>query len=187
MKNNSINNKKEVLYIHPGCSMAETGFDEYDDFDNPLKLFDFVPEGKEVPFERHVENYKADGEEYEDVYLNLPPEIKNPSQVRDEPNVTVNVPVGVHPVTFLKDIGVDFTKAWVFIRKEVVETMRKLPLKYHQNTIAYGEFFRFEDFEEVSLQGVMYLPEWRIILEGKIGGEDFKRIENPECIIEVVM
>ena len=184
----SIYTEREVPMMHPGCSMAETGANDYDDFDNPLPEFKVIPEGKEIPFVKKEEETVYDGSDsYKHIEYSLPPEIKTPADVREEPRVTVVIPKGVHPFTYLKDSGVDFTKAWIFLRKDVVETLRKLPVHFHHDTVAYGEFFRFVDLNEISLQKIEYFPDWKMIFEGKLGGEEFYRTETPECIIEVVM
>ena len=73
---NSIYNKREVPSVHSGCSLAETGAGDYDDFDNPLKALDIIPEGKEVPFVKNVNKYVSDGEHYEDVHYDLPTEFR---------------------------------------------------------------------------------------------------------------
>lgn len=184
---NSIYNKREVPSVHLGCSMAETGV--YDDFDNPLKALNIIPENKEnTVLVRTVEKFISDGEYHEEVRCELSSEIENPSHVMDERfTIMVVVPSGVHPFTYLKEIGVDMTKDWVFLHEDVVDVLRKLPCMYHQETVAYGEFFRFEDFDEVSLQKVKYFADWKVILEGKINEEEFYRPERLESVIEVVM
>ena len=78
-------------------------------------------------------------------------------------------------------------KELFFLHKNVVDVLRSRPLKYHQKTVAYGEFFRFEDLDEISLQEVEHFTDWKIIFEGKIDGEVFYRPDTPELIIEVVM
>lgn len=181
------NNKAYVPYIHPGCSLAETGRGEYDDFDNPLRALDIIPEGKEISFVRTEKTYRFDGEDYVDIKFALPPEMKNPSSIRKEPLIAVIITPGVHPITFLKEKGVNIENAWIFMHEEVVETLRKLPYRYHQKTVAYGEFFRFEDFDTISLQTVQYLPNWRVVLNGQINGKEFSRPSTPECIIELVI
>lgn len=182
---NSIYNKKEVPAMQI-CSQAENYL--YDDVDNPLGEFDIIPEGKkDTVLVKTVENYVSDGENYEDVHYSLSTGIENLSDVLEEPNVKVIVPFGVHPFAYLKEIGVDFTKSWVFMHEEVVDTLRKLPYKHHLDTVAYGEFFRFEDYDTMSLQKVEYFPKWKVILEGKLSTEEFYRPESPEAIIEVVM
>lgn len=183
---NSIFNKRQVPVMHPGCSLAETGAAEFDDFDNPLKPLDIVPVGTDILVEMESVWESFDGRHVE-VYLKLPEGIENPSSVRQESHEIVVVPLGVHPVTFLKEKGVDITTAWVFMHEEVVKTLRKLPCRFHQKTVAYGEFFRFEDFDTMSLQEVEYFPKWRVVYEGEINEKRFHRNDTPERIIEVVM
>ena len=184
---NSIYNKREVPSVHSGCSLAETGAGDYDDFDNRLEDLDIIPDGKEISFVRNEDSYRYDGEEHVNVELTLPPKIQNPSSVREEPLVIVVVPVGVHPFTFLKEKGVNMEKSWIFMHNDVVDMLRKMPYRYHQATVAYGEFFRFESFDEISLQDVKYFKKWKILLEGKICGKELYRTDTPERIIEVVM
>lgn len=181
---NSIYNKKEVP--ERICSMAEEYL--YDDFDNPLGSFGIIPKGKEdTVLVKTVENYVSDGEYYEDVHYELSTNIQSPSDAMDEHfTLVIVIPEGVHPFTYLKEC-VDMNKEWIFLNKDVVEVLRKAPCKYYQKTIAYGEFFRFEDFDEVSLQDVQHFTDWKVILEGKISTEEFYRPERPETIIEVVM
>jgi len=187
MKNSNNNYVNNVPCIHSGCSMAETGWSEYDDFDNPLKPLDIIPEGKENLLVKNVNSYTYNGEDYEDVDFGLPPEMENPSTVREEPLVTVIVPSGVHPITFLKEKGVNIENSWVFINNDVADVLRKMPYKYHQATVAYGEFFRFENFDTISLQFVKYFDNWNVLLDWEFDGKKFVRNDKPECIIEVVM
>ena len=188
MKNNSINNKvNNVPSVHKGCSMAETGWNDYDDFDHPLKPLDIIPKGKEIPFVKTEASYRADGEDYVDIDFKLPPEMESPSSVREETLVTVTVPYGVHPFSYLKAKGVDVSQAWVFVHKDVVDVFRKLPYRFHQETVAYGEFFRFENFDTISLQTVKYFSNWKVILEGRFDEGMFFRPDIPKIIIEVVM
>lgn len=187
MKNSKNNNVKNVPSIHTGCSMAETGYNDYDDFDHPLKALDIIPEGKEIPFVKTVDSYSADGEDCEVVGFTLPPEMENPSSVREEPLVTVVVPSGVHPITFLKEKGVDIENSWIFMNDDVADVLRKMPYRYHQATVAYGEFFRFENFDTISLQSVKYFDSWKVLLDWEFDGKKFERNDTPECIIEVVM
>lgn len=185
---NSIYTKREVPVMHPGCSMAETGAGDWDDFDNPLGEFNIIPEGKESLLVRNVDEYRFDGETQKEVYYTLPSEIEKPSSIRDESVITVFVPSDVHPFSYLKEIGIDITKAaWIFLHKDVIDVLRKLPWRHYLDTVAYGEFFRFEDFDTVSLQKVEYFPEWKVILEGKVGEQEFYRPDTPEYIIELVM
>ena len=188
MKNSSNNyEKKNVPSIQCGCSLAETGRNEYDDYNNPLKPLDIIPQGKEIPFVKNVNSYRYDGEEYEDINFTLPPEMENPSSVRDELLVTVMVPSGVHPITFLKENGVDIENSWIFMNNDVVDVLKKMPYKFHQATVAYGEFFRFNNFDTISLQAVKYFNNWKVLLNGEFDGKKFVRIDKPECIIEVMM
>jgi len=62
-----------------------------------------------------------------------------------------------------------------------------MPYRYHQATVAYGEFFRFESFDEISLQDVKYFENWKVFLEGKISEKEVYRPDEPKSIIEVVM
>ena len=185
---NSINNKeKNVSCIHPGCGFAETGRSDYDDFDNPLKAIDIIPQGTEIRLieTKNVQN-GLDGP-YLEITRQLPPEVARPSDVRRESLVTVIVPAGEHPIDFLKEIGVDITKAWVFMEEKVVKTLKEFPCKFHQKTVAYGEFFRFENFDTISLQTVEYFDSWRVLFNWEFDGKKFGRTEEPEVIIEVVM
>ena len=185
---NSIYTEREVPMMHPGCSMAETGASDYDDFDNPLPAFNVIPEGKEIPFVKKECSTPYDGSEcYKYTEYILPSDIKTPADVREEPRITVVIPEGIHPFTYLKESGVDFTKTWIFLSMDVIATMRKLPVHFHHATVAYGEFFRFVDLNEISLQKVEHFPDWKMIFEGKLDDEEFYRTETPECIIEVVM
>jgi len=189
MKNNSIYTEREVPSVHPGCTLAETGAGDYDDFDNPLKSFNVIPEGKEdTVLVRTVKKYISDGEYHEDFHYELSSEIECPSDALEEQfSITVVVPSGVHPFDYLKKSGVNIANAWVFMHKEVVDNLRTLPYKHHLETVAFGEFFRFEDCDTISLQCVEHFPNWKVILVGKINEEDFYRPESPETIIEVVM
>jgi len=184
MKNNSINNK--VNYVP---NMAEPRFTDFDDLDNPLKPLDIIPEGKENFLKTEAKPYEYDGEKHMNVSYILTSEIKNPSDVREEQLVRVVVPSGVHPITFLKEngIGVDIEKTWIFMNNDVADVLRKMPYKFHQATVAYGEFFRFENFDTISLQKVKYFPDWNVVLEGKIDEKVFGRPEIPQIIIEVIM
>lgn len=184
---NSIYNKREVPSIHPGCSMAETGWNEWDDYDNPLKPLDIIPEGKVIHFIERKTEYKGCDGPYVDVKIELPSEFEHPSSVREEPLVTVTVPSGVHPITFLKEKGVDIENSWIFMNNDVVEAIQKMPYRYHQATVAYGEFFRFESLDTISLQSVKYFDSWKVLLDWEFDGKEFVRIDNPVSIIEVVM
>ena len=184
---NSIYNKREVPTMHPRCSLAETGAGDYDDFDNPLGALNIIPEGTDIQLLEEKEQHDGFDGPYVDVKLSLPPEVERPSHVRKENLVTVEVPSGVHPFTFLKEKGVDIENSWIFMNDDVVDTLKKMPYRYHQVTVAYGEFFRFESFDEISLQEVEYFKKWKIILEGKICEKEFYRTDSPESIIEVVM
>lgn len=179
--------KKEVPSIHPGCSLAETGWNEWDNYDDPLGALNPIPEGKQSLVQQVIEPYESEGDRYVNVHYALPSEFTKPSDIRDEPKVIIEVPSGVHPFSYLKEQGVDFDNAWVFMHEEVVETIRKLPYRYYQDTVAYGEFFRFEDLDKVYLQKVEYFPDWKVILEGEIADELFCRPDIPPAIIEVVM
>ena len=183
--------KDNMKYVpsnkHPGCSLAETGLSDYDDFDNPLKPLDIIPKGKEKLLIRTVYSYKSDGEYYEDVFYKLPSEINSPSQVREEFLVSLVVPLGMHPFTFLKEKGVDITNAWIFMNEELVEKLRQFPNKFHQPSVAYGEFFRFESGDSVSLQSVEYFKDWKVLLNWEIDGKKFIRNDMPGYIIEMVM
>ena len=183
---NSINERRNVPSIHTGCSLAETGYFDYDDYNNPLGELDIV-EGTEVELlEERTQRDGFDGP-YLEIKIKLPPEVKKPADARKEPLVTITVPLGVHPIAFLKEKGVEITKAWVFMDSSVVETMRKSPRRYHQESVAYGEFFRFENFDTISLQEVKYFDTWKVLLEWEFDGEKLQRPEIPETIIEVVM
>lgn len=185
---NSIYNKREVPSIHPGCSLAETGASDYDDFDNPLEALEIIPKGKENEWLfKQVRTYMGfDGETVEVKYM-LSPEAKAPSYVREEALVTITVPEGVHPITFLKETVANLEHAWVFVSKEVAERLRKLPTKYYQDTVAYGEFFRFETFDEISLQKVKYFDDWKVLYEWSFERERFMRPDAPEFIIQLEM
>ena len=151
----SIFNKKEVPAVHPGCSLAETGRNEYDDFDNPLKPFNLIPEEeKEVVLKKELTPYECDGEKHVGVNYVLSDEIVSPSQLCKKSVVIVAVPSGVHPITFLKENGIveGIEKAWIFLNIDVIETLRKLPIRFYHDTVAYGEFFRFPCMDEVVLQ-----------------------------------
>ena len=184
----SIYNKREVPSVHPGCSLAETGWNDYDDFDNPLGPMNIIPKAKiETLLEEVAIPYKFDGERYVDITYKLSPEIKSPSEVRDEPHVKVIVPSGVHPFVFLMENGsIDIKNSWVFMNKDVVDVLRRMPCRCHQASMAYGEFFRFENFNEIVLQDVSHFS-WGIIREGKLNGEIFDRPDIPQTIIEVVL
>lgn len=182
---NSIYNEREVPMMHPRCSMAETGAGDYDDFDNPLKSFNIIPEGKEDLLIRHVEAYKYDGENHEEVSYTLPCGIENPSSVREEPLVTVVVSSEVHPITLLNPEVIK--NAWIFCKEDVVEEIRKFPYRYQQDTIAYGEFFRLENCDSFSLQKVEHFEGWRVLRECEINGTVYQRPDVPEYIIELVM
>lgn len=188
MKNNSIYNKREVPGVHTGCSMAETGAYDYDDFDNPLGKLNIISKEKECLLVRNVDTYQYDGENHANVYYTLSSEIQNPSSVREETTIKVVVPSGIHPITFLRErIMIDVSEAWVFLHKDVVDVLRKLPCRYHQNTVASGEFFRFEDFTEISLQEVEYFSKWKVIFELRDDEGMILRPWLPKFIIEVVM
>ena len=185
MKDNK-NTNVNVPCIHSGCNLAETGASDYDNFDAPLGALD-ITEGQDVQLvEERNQRDGFDGP-YVEVKVTLPPQVQNPADVREEPMVTITVPSGVHPITFLKEKGVEITKAWVFMDSNVVKTLRKLPRRYHQNTVAYGEFFRFENLDTISLQEVKYFDHWHVLLEWEFNGEKLQRPEIPETIIEVVM
>jgi len=113
--------------------------------------------------------------------------MENPSSVREEPLVTVVVPSGIHPIAFLKGNGVNIQKSWVFMNNDVADVLRNTPYKFHQATVAYGEFFRFENLDTISLQFVKYFDNWKVLLDWEFDGKKFVRIDKPECIIEVVM
>jgi len=187
MKDNKNNNVNNVPSIHSGCSLAETGWNDYDDFDNPLGELKIIPKEKEGLLVRNVEAYKVDGEYHKEVSYILPSDIQNPSSILEKATVTVAVPSGIHPITFLIGKGIDISEAWVFLHEDVVDVLRKLPCRYHQNTVARGEFFRFEDFTEISLQNVEYFPKWKAIFETKIKGGTIFSPWVPGFIIEVVM
>ena len=184
----SIFNKREVPAVHPVCSLAETGRGEYDDFDNPLKPLDIISEGdKELVLKEELKPYGCDG--YTEVNHLLDDKIVSPSQLCKKGLVTVAVPSGVHPITFLKENGIDvgIEKAWVFMKKDVVDVLRKMPYKFHQKSVAYGEIFRYENFDIISLQEVKYFLDWKVVLEGEINGKKFYRPDVPEIIIEVII
>ena len=184
---NSIFNKKEVPAVHPGCSLAETGRGEYDDFDNPLKPLDIIPESKkESVLKKDLKPYVCDGENYEEVKYVLSHEIVNPAQVREEALVTVVIPSGVHPVTFLKE-HLDIEKAWVFMHNDVVQILRDMPRRFYHDTVAYGEFFRFENFDTISLQKVEHFDKWKVLVEWDFGEGVCVREDIPEFIIELVI
>lgn len=188
MANNSIYNKKEVpTTIHTtGCSMAETGRNDYDDFNKPLKPLNVIPEEKkdEVLKENYIPCKGYDGD-YMDVKLELLPEFTKPSALRPEPLVTVTVPAGIHPIALLNPEAIN--QAWIILNPEVVKELRKFPYKFQQDTVAYGEFFRLENNDSFSLQEVKYFEGWRVIRECNIDGVVYQRPENPEFIIEMVM
>ena len=182
---NSIYNKREVPSVHFGCSMAETGASDYDDFDNPLAPLNVIPEGKDILFVENRTEYTGIDGKYEDVKRELPAGLENPSSVREEPLVTVVVSSGVHPITLVNPEVINH--AWIFYRKDVVEEIRKFPYKYQQDSIAYGEFFRLENCDSFSLQKVEYFEGWRVLRECEINGIVYQRPEVPEYIIELVM
>lgn len=178
--------------VRIGCNMAETGlhdtgWNDYDDFDHPLRPFDIIPEGSDVTLDEVREQCNVDGEEFFDTHYVLPAEFTKPSSVRDESLVTIIVPNGMHPFDFLKQSGVSIEKAWIFMDEDCVEAMRRLPNKFHQATVAYGEFFRFEDNDTISLQAVKYFLTWKIALNCEVEGKTFERPESPECIIQMEM
>lgn len=185
---NSIYNKRKVPSINPRCSLAETGRNDYDDYDNPLKALKVIPEGTEDRWliEETKECESFDGE-YLKIERVLRPEVKAPACVRNETLVTITVPEGVHPITFLKETVANLEHAWVFVSKEVAKMLRKLPTKYYQDTVAYGEFFRFETFDEISLQTVEYFDDWKVLCEWEFEGDKFARTANPEFIIQLEM
>lgn len=189
MKNNTNNQDKRVVpSVHSGCSLAETGWSEYDDYDNPLKSFKIIPEGTESNWlVDEVNEYDGfDGKSVEIVHV-LKPEIIDPSYVRDEALITITVPEGVHPITFLKENVSNLDQAWVLLSKNVVETLRELPNRYHQKTVAYGEFFRFENFDTVSLQEIEYFDDWKVLLNWEFDKEKFERNDTPDFIIQLKM
>ena len=188
--NNNINNtsaKVPNTRIHSGCSLAATGRFNYDYFDEPLAPFAIIPEETDIQFIKEERAGRGLDGPFVDVKYRLPDGMENPSSVREEPLVTVAVPVGVHPFTFLKEKGVDIENSWIFMNNDVANVLRKMPCRFHQVTIAYGEFFRFEDFDTISLQTVEYFPDWKVIMDGKIGEKEFNRTDKPVSIIEVVM
>lgn len=99
------------------------------------------------------------------------------------------VPLGVHPITFLKENGIveGIENAWVFMNKDVVDVLRKMPYKFHQKSVAYGEVFRYENFDIISLQEVKYFSDWKIVREGEINEKRFFMPDAPEVIIEVII
>jgi len=185
---NSSSNMREVPRIHPGCSMAETGYNDYDDFDNPLRPLDIIPEDRKgkVLSEEKTQEKGYDGY-YVDKKLELLPEFTKPSSVREEQYVTILIPSsgGVDFVTLFG--GINFKKAWVFMNEDVVEELRKHPYKYHNKTVAYGEIFRLEDNDTFWLQDVKYFDGWKVLLKCEINGEVFHRLEKPEFIIQFEM
>ena len=188
MKVNNFNEKRNVPVIHPGCSLAETGHGEFDDFDNPLAPMNIFPEGKNIQLLEEVERNEGFDGPYLEITRKLPPELeKQPSSVREEPLVTVTVPSGMHPITCLKEMGIDINNSWVFMNEDVVNMIRKMPYRYHHASVAYGEFFRFENFDTISLQTVKYYDSWNVLLNWEFDGEKFVRDEEPVSIIEVVM
>lgn len=181
-----ISNGRNVPSIPCGCSLAETGRSEYDDYDNPLKALKVIPEGTEDRWlDKAVEYYTAYEEETVEVVNSLKPGIDSPSDVRDEGIVTITIPKDVHPIEFLKKIVANSDRAWIFVNESIVETLRKLPTKYHQNTVAYGEFFRFENLDTISLQAIEYFDDWKVILDWEFDGEKFTRVDVPEFIIQL--
>lgn len=183
---NSIYSKREVPSIHPGCSLAETGAGDYDDFDNPLGAFDIVSEEKKKEvLTKKIETWKGYDGECTEVEFVLKPEIKFPSSVRNEHLKLIPILYGDDPFISLKNMGIDFENSWVLISGAIVDALRKKPCSYHHETIAYGEFFRFLDGDEISLQNVKYFEKWKIILEGKICGKEFYRADKPTHIYEV--
>lgn len=182
---NSIYNQKEVPSIHTGCSLAETGASEYDDFDNPLGELDIIPRGTDIHFVEERNEVEGFDGPYVEVKVTLPLEIQNPSSVRDEPLVTVVVSSGVHPITLFNPEVINH--AWIILDKDVVEKIREFPYKFQQDTISYGEFFRLENNDSFSLQKVKYFEGWRVLQECNIDGTIFQRPKYPEFIIEMVM
>lgn len=185
---NSIYDKRQVPSIHTGCSLAETGAGDYDDFDNPLKELEVIPEGTEEKWLLTMDKkYMGFDGEITEVEHVLKPEVKSPEFVREEPLITITVPEKVHPIIFLKETVANLEHAWVFISKDVEAKLRELPIMYHQNTVAYGEFFRFENFDEISLQRVKYFDDWKVFYEWKFNDENFTRTDTPEFIIQLEM
>lgn len=179
------NNVNVPNSIHSGCSLAETGSHDYDDFDNPLAPLDIIPEEADIQF---VENCRQMFDGFDGPYLEvrrvLPSGIKSPSDVRKEILVSVTIPSGEHPIDFLKR-HVEITNAWVFLDSNVLEALRKLPHKFHQATVAYGEFFRFEDFDTISLQEVQYFDDWKVLKNWNFDGEEFSRVDTPDFIVQL--
>lgn len=185
MKHNTNNSVKTVVpSIKSRCSLAETGKNEYDDYDNPLLPLRIIPHGTEPRWvTEEVEEYEGFDGNSVNIRRALKPGIYDPSCVREEPVVIITVPEDVHPIAFLKGIVADLNQAWVFVTEKVVERLRKLPTKYHQATVAYGEFFRFENLDTISLQAVKYFDDWKVFLDWEFDGKKFTRKDIPEFII----
>ena len=186
MKNSIYETNREVPSVHTGCSLAETGWNEYDDFDNSLKPLNVIPGEKkdEVLQEKFISSQGFDGY-YDDKKLELLPEFTKPSSLRTEPLVTITVPSGIHPITLLKPEVINH--AWIILDKDVVEKIKDFTYKFKQNTFAFGEFFRLENNDTFTLQKIEYFEGWRVLRECNIDGVIFQRPECPEFIVEMIM
>jgi len=186
MKNSTNNNVNDVPSIHTGCSMAETGRNDYDDFDNPLKPMDIIPEAQknEVLVERRTQCQGYDGP-YEEIEVKLLPEFRKPASVREESHITLYIPSGVHFLDLFKEKSENLEKTWIFLHKDVVEELRKFPIKFYHDSVAYGEIFRLKNDDSFSLQEVEFYHDWKVLLNCEIDDKKISRCEKPEVIIQL--
>ena len=189
MKNISKNiEERNVPSIHPGCSLAETGWNDYDDFDNPLKALDIIPEDtKKMVLEEKSIPCEGEDESYVVVKYQLKPGFTTPASVRTESHMNLILSAGVHFMPLFKEKGVNLEKAWVFMDEKFVEELRKFPYKHHLDTVAYGEFFRLPNNDTFSLQEVEYFEGWRVVCKWQIDGKGFVRPETPQIIIQLTL
>ena len=182
--NSNLDSKKSVPSIHPGCSLAETGGNEYDDFDHPLEPMLVVDESSMIE-ERIPYNDGIDGP-YVEVKKRLPDGIQTPADAREETVITIAIK-NFHPLFAVKKLIADVTSAWIFLDPQAVKYLEEFQYKFRQNSVSRGKFFRLPNNDTFALQQVKYFEGWECLHEWEIDGKKFERTETPEFIIQVVM